>query len=92
MTLEEEFNIFCNKFLENNIFSYEDGAYFNALGDMDIDELDWENTENLRDSFISFIELNFVNDNACPNSFARADFDNERILIYKLERIFPDEK
>ena len=62
-----------------NLFSYKDGAYINALGDMEIDDIDWINSEKLRIKFDSWI-----NDNGFlqPNIKLNIDFDTPSIKIF----------
>jgi hypothetical protein len=56
--LLEELKAFAKKFEEYNIFSYEDGAYFNGLGSDDIDDEDWDAFEELREEFEAWVDSN----------------------------------
>jgi hypothetical protein len=54
-----ELRVFAGKFTSQySLFSYKDGHYANGLGDFNIDDKDWKNSEVLRDAFNHWISDN----------------------------------
>ena len=68
---------FCEEFIANNIYSFNNGDYYNACGDLDIDEKDWENTEELRHNFEAWIQ------EVAPGKLIDCGFPNGGLSIYE---------
>jgi hypothetical protein len=82
--LIKELKEFSTQFLDNNLFSYEDGGYSNGLGNFDIDEVDWDNSSDLRRQFEDWINSNgFAN---TENTSIGVNFETSRIRIFGLVR------
>jgi hypothetical protein len=57
--LFEDLKVFAKKFINDyNLCSYDVNGYFNALGDLDINEDDWDNSEALREEFEAWLSEN----------------------------------
>lgn len=79
-----ELKLFAEKFKDQyNLFSYENGGYANGLGDFDIDDTDWKNSEVLRDAFDKWVSDNgFLIENTQLN----ISFDPPSIKVFGLVR------
>ena len=72
---------FAVRFISYNIFSYRDGGYMNGLGDFDIGVKDWDNSEDLRKEFESWL---VDNDLFLSKNYLHVDFDPVKLKIFGL--------
>ena len=79
-----ELKEFSKQFLDNNLFSYEDGGYTNGLGSFDIDDVDWDNSSDLRRQFEDWLNSNGLADT--ENTSTGINFKDSRIRIFGLIR------
>ena len=80
--LLEELKGFAYRFTNQyNLYTYEDGGYTNALGDFEIDDDDWINSESLREEFDQWVVDNDLN---LPNTKLEISFDPPELIQFSV--------
>jgi hypothetical protein len=72
-----EYDKFCEQFMELFIYSYNNGGYFDACGDMNIDDANWDASKELRHEFEAWIQ------EVAPGKQVDCGFMNGSLSIYE---------